>query len=214
MTARPSVLCPVDFSEASRGALNYAAAIAEHFYATLIVLTVHEPLVSEAVEATSGSPDTSAAHRQRLEQFVDETFHQQKLQLPELDLNVRVGKPAPEILQLARTRHADLIVMSTRGVTGARKLLFGSTTESVLRETDIPVLVTPAADPGRANLEAIKDGVSRLLVPVDFTAATALQLRIAQGLAEALGAEIVLAHVLEPLPDATAQHGLLSQFDA
>jgi nucleotide-binding universal stress UspA family protein len=74
--------------------------------------------------------------------------------------------------------------------------------------------VTPAADPGRANLEAIKDGVSRVLVPVDFTAATALQLRIAEGLAAAFGAAIVLAHVLEPLPDDSAQHRLLAQFDA
>ena len=33
MMTRPSVLCPIDFSDASRGALRYAAAIAEHFHA-------------------------------------------------------------------------------------------------------------------------------------------------------------------------------------
>jgi len=43
MSGRPSILCPTDFSEASAGALRYAAAIAEHVAARLIVLWVEGP---------------------------------------------------------------------------------------------------------------------------------------------------------------------------
>ena len=35
---RPSILCPIDFSEPSRGALRFAALIAEHFFAGLTVV--------------------------------------------------------------------------------------------------------------------------------------------------------------------------------
>lgn len=48
---------------------------------------------------------------------------------------VTVGKPAKQILHVALEEGADLIVMSTQGLTGARRLFFGSTTERVLRET-------------------------------------------------------------------------------
>ena len=50
MNVRPSILCPVDFSEASAGALKYAAAIAGHFATRLIVTTVEDPLLAEALD--------------------------------------------------------------------------------------------------------------------------------------------------------------------
>ena len=50
MNVRPSILCPIDFSSASAGALRYAAAIAEHFATRLIVLSVEDTLLTEAVD--------------------------------------------------------------------------------------------------------------------------------------------------------------------
>jgi hypothetical protein len=40
MNVRPAILCPVDYSDASAGALRYAAALAEQFVAHLVILTV------------------------------------------------------------------------------------------------------------------------------------------------------------------------------
>ena len=54
MDVRPSILCPVDFSDASAGALRYAAAIASHFGTRLIVLTVEDPLLTEAADLGTG----------------------------------------------------------------------------------------------------------------------------------------------------------------
>lgn len=54
MNVRPSILCPIDFSEASAGALRYAAAIAAHFATRLIVLTVENPLLTEAADLGTG----------------------------------------------------------------------------------------------------------------------------------------------------------------
>ena len=52
--AHPTVLCPIDFSEASAGALRYAAAIATHIQAKLIVLSVEDPLLTEALDLGTG----------------------------------------------------------------------------------------------------------------------------------------------------------------
>ena len=54
MTIRPSILCPVDFSDASAGALRYAAAVAAYAEARLIVLTVENPLLTEALDLGTG----------------------------------------------------------------------------------------------------------------------------------------------------------------
>lgn len=197
MVLRPSVLCPVDFSDASRGALRYAAALAEHFLATLTVLTVNDPLLADAAVAVRSADWFESQSEQDLETFVKDTFVARRPVLAELQLVVAKGRPAPQILRTALEHSSDVIVMSSHGRTGPAKLVFGSTTERVLRETSLPVLVTPAVDPGPANLEEVRETVRTILVPVDLTAGTPLQLRIARGLAEALGSSLVVAYVFE-----------------
>ena len=54
MNSRSTILCPVDFSDASRGALRYARAIAEHFGSRLVILAVEDPLLTEAVDLGTG----------------------------------------------------------------------------------------------------------------------------------------------------------------
>jgi nucleotide-binding universal stress UspA family protein len=211
MALRPSVLCPVDFSDASRGALRYAAALSDHFQARLTVLTVDDPLLADAAETLHGDRWLTMQSQQDLEGFVKDTFSHHHPVLPELQLIVLSGKPAPQIARVAAEQQADLIVMSSHGTTGARKLLFGSTTERVLRETSTPVLITPAADPGPASLADVKDSIRRVLVPVDLSPATPLQVRVARGLAEALDASMLLIHVLERPNVRPAQHALAQQ---
>jgi nucleotide-binding universal stress UspA family protein len=110
---------------------------------------------------------------------------------------VRTGKPAVEILQEARDLATDLIVMSSRGHTGVRKAFFGSTTERVLRETSVPVLVTPTEQPPGRSLEDIARHVGRVIAPVDLTAASHRQVSIAAAIAQGLSVPLLIAHVLE-----------------
>ena len=80
-----------------------------------------------------------------------------------------------------------------------RKLFFGATTERVLRETDIPVLVTPAVESGPLYLEDVRQTIGRVLAPVDLTAASEHQVQVAGALASAIDVPLLLAHVVEPL---------------
>jgi nucleotide-binding universal stress UspA family protein len=53
---------------------------------------------------------------------------------------VRAGKPYRQIVRQAQEQQADLIVMGLRGRGGADLMLFGSTTNRVVREAACPVL--------------------------------------------------------------------------
>jgi nucleotide-binding universal stress UspA family protein len=199
MARRPSVLCPIDFSNPSRAALRYATAIAERFGTSLTLLTVNDPLLAEATEMRAG-PDWLLGDSEReLRRFFDQTFEHRTLFPVDVDVLVTTGHPAQEILRVARQRHVDLIVMSTHGLTGIRKLFFGATTERVLRETDVPVLVTPAVEPGPLFLEDVRQLLGRVLAPVDLTSASTYQVKVAGALASAVDVPLVLAHVIEPL---------------
>ena len=199
MTSTPAVLCPVDFSDASRGALRFAGAIAAHFRARLIVLAVEDPLLTEAVSLGTGSGWEPEATRKELEHFVTRALHAAPARALDLHYSVAVGKPAQQILHTAQVEACDLIVMSTHGLTGMRKLFFGSTTERVLRETTVPVLATPPVDDGPASLDDIRRIVGRILVPVDLTPASVHQVQVARGLSEALSVPLIATHVVEPV---------------
>jgi nucleotide-binding universal stress UspA family protein len=198
MTAASSILCPVDFSDASRGALRYASAVANHLQLELVVLTVSDPLLQEAAElsgALDGLPD---AISKELRRFCDKTF--EGIHAPQkVRYELTTGKPAVEILRVAKANPTRLVVMSTHGLTGVRKLFFGSTTERVLRETTVPVLLTPAHDHGPAHPGDVKKAVKRILVPVDLSPATLDQVTASGKVAAALEVPVLLAHVVEPV---------------
>src|SRR5918995_2927254 len=166
MILRPSVLCPIDFSGSSRGALRYAAAIASHFGARLTLLAVNDPLLEEADEF-SGPAHLAEDTTRALKRFFSQTFAERPHGLPEVSLEVTTGKSAAEILRVSHEQGCDLIVMSSHGLTGFRKMFFGSTTERVLRETTVPVLVISSDSEAPDSLEALQHSVRRILVPVD-----------------------------------------------
>lgn len=197
MTSPPlSVLCPIDFSEASFGALRYAAAIAESSHGHLMVMTVDDPLLA-SMDAARGHAWSTDQTRKDLESAVTDTLG---LRANGLDLHyhVPIGEPATEILRVAAERHVDLIVMSSHGLTGVRKLFFGSTTERVLRRTPVPVLVTRPGDRGPMDLAEVGAHVGRVLAPIDFSGEPAHQVRVACGVADRLASGLLITHVVEP----------------
>jgi universal stress protein A len=199
MILRPSVLCPIDFSVASRGALRYAAVIATHLGARLTVLAIDDPLLIEAAEFAESAASAREDTLQAMRKFCAAAVAGTRLSGADVQLDVVSGKPASEILRVARDSRCDLIVMGSHGATGFRKLFFGSTTERVLRETPVPVLVTPAPDAGPDRPADVQRIVRRILVPVDLTAATAQQLVVTRTVAEALNVPLLLLHVVEPV---------------
>jgi nucleotide-binding universal stress UspA family protein len=198
MTNRPTIVCPVDFSEPSQAALHHAGLLADHFGARLLVLTVDDPTLVSAAEA-AGLPPLAQATEEELRRFVSATIAPAAGRAAELEYRISVGKPAAEILRAARESHADAIVLSSHGRSGLGKRFFGSTTERVLRETATPVLVTPGDAARLASLSEIARRVRHVLAPVDLTEASSHQVAVAGAIARGLGAPLILAHVLESI---------------
>ncbi len=137
-----TVLCPVDFSRASRTALRCAATIAQRFDGRLVVLFVNDPLLVAAASAAADRRGLVATSTKELKRFVSRTLKGPTS--PVLCL-VAVGAPPQEILKTASRLSCDVIVMGTSGVGAVGRLFFGSTIDRVLRATTTPVVAVPPA---------------------------------------------------------------------
>lgn len=189
-----SLLCPIDFSPSSVGALHYALAIARRFHARLVVQTVDDPLLVEVGDTRLGEGWSRAHSEMRLRSLVAEA--EEGFPAANVIYDVRLGKPAPVILETARDHGCALIVMSTHGRSGVGKFLFGAIAERVLRATTVPVLLAPH-DPGALAFDELARRASPMLVPVDFSAATAHQVAMAGRLAGMLHLRVLIGHVIE-----------------
>jgi nucleotide-binding universal stress UspA family protein len=133
------ILCPVDFSEPSRRALRYALAISRWHESELTVLHVEDLLRYAASAEGGGYPDIAERHHQQLQDFIRHAGGK--------DRGVRVyiapGDPVSRILERAAHEPSDLIVMGTNGRSGLSRLVLGSVTERVLRQSTVPVLTIP-----------------------------------------------------------------------
>ena len=111
-----------------------------------------------------------------------------------VEIVVREGNAAKEIVLLAEQLPADLLVLGTHGRSGFERLFLGSVTEKVLRTTHAPVMTIPppVTQPGPALYKTI-------LCPLDFSDASTRALDYALSLAQEADARLILLHVIESL---------------
>jgi nucleotide-binding universal stress UspA family protein len=193
-----TIVCAVDFSDHSKVALARAGAWARQFKARLIVVTVVEPLLANAA-ATSYDMDLVRDEVLPELRALVESASGSTGEMPPPEVMVVVGEPADEIVALARREHADLLVIATHGLSGYRKMLVGSTTEKVLRQTTVPVLVAPPPEETPAAMDPSKIAVGRVLAPVDFKERSLSDLRVAADIAQRLDAPLLVVHVVAPV---------------
>src|SRR5688500_1812654 len=194
-----TIVCAVDFSAHSKVALQRAAAWARHFSARLIVVTIVEPLLVNAAAATYDTDLVRDEVLPELRDFVGRTLLAGGAAIPPPEGMVVVGEPAAEIVALARREHAQLIVVATHGLSGYRKMLLGSTTERILRQTTVPVLVAPPPEQTPPATDPSRIEVNRVLAPVDFKDGSVMDVRAAAAVAQSLGVPLLLVHVVAPL---------------
>jgi nucleotide-binding universal stress UspA family protein len=189
-----SILTTTDFSPESRPGINYAASLAEQVGAELTLLHVVEPLPAVTAMPIIAQDDATvaAAARAKLASIASREISPDA----SVSCHVAVGKPAEVIVKFARRGKVDLIVLSTRGHTGLRRLVLGSTAAQVVRSAGCPVLTVPAKQTSRAFK------LKTILVPIDFSNLSKDALPYARLLAEHFGAKIVLAHIVEPIASA------------
>jgi nucleotide-binding universal stress UspA family protein len=135
------IVCPVDFSEPSRRALNNSIYLSRTLEAHLTVLTVYEPLLSSFLgpgrtPGESKEKDLVKRQQYQYDRFL-RGFESEDLTWTKI---IRRGEPHEEILRAIREVQPNLLVMGSQGRTGLSRLLMGSTTERVVREMPCSVI--------------------------------------------------------------------------
>src|SRR5262245_49322051 len=212
--ATRAILCPVDFSEQSRQALVWASAIAQQRGGEMTVLSVVQPLLAQAAEIRLGVDLARAEAEPALREFVEATLPEPVRQAAHVRIEVTTGNPSEAILQTARNRKAELIVMGTHGLGGFRKLLLGSTTQHVLRQTEWPVLAVPAGAVSAPGVEQPGVQLKRILLATDFRESAMAATQWAGDLASDINVPLVLAHVVEPVVVPPRWQALVAEFES
>jgi nucleotide-binding universal stress UspA family protein len=148
------ILAPTDLSSFSANGVRYACNLAKALGAEVIVghalstreFTSHAAslkITSSGAESDDLLGKLEEQHKQLLRQFME-----QQLIGVGTDLNVQqiveMGDAHTLIVNWARDKAVDLIVMSTHGRSGLPRMLLGSVTEKVLRSASCPVLAIPS----------------------------------------------------------------------
>ena len=173
------IVVPLDGSAESNAALPLARTLAKITGASITLMRV-----VPADDFQIGTLARSAMHR-IAEELAGSGLTANKC--------VREGRPAEEIVNELRTNGASLVVMRTHGRAGVERLIIGSVTEQVVKESPVPVVLMR---PGERRITSIQ----KLLVPVDGSPGGAVALGAAVGLARASNSIIKLLQVVVPVP--------------
>ena len=133
------ILVPVDYSHSGDSAVAYAVSLAREYEAEIHLVHVYEQPFAyvDGGFASAPIPDVTPADLEAEEARLEQ------VELPP-DVNCRrdfiIGTPVDELVDYAKEKEIDLVVMGTHGRTGIGRLLMGSVAEGVVRRAPCPVL--------------------------------------------------------------------------
>ena len=142
MISIKKILLTTDFSENSYCAFPYAIDLAEKYGAEIFLLHVIEPIVAPAdfswgeVSFTEIEEQSYDYSEKTLQRIIEEKFP------PDFSVHpiIAHGRAYLEIIETVKSHGIDLIVIATHGLNAIQHLIFGSTTEKVIRKSPVPVL--------------------------------------------------------------------------
>ncbi|MCU7550950.1 universal stress protein [Chitinophagaceae bacterium LB-8] len=139
-----TLIVPTDFSPAAENAMHYAAHLARQIEAEVLLVHVYQipvsmndmPVILVSAEELKKNADESLG---RSAQELSNAF-------PGLNIRTesRLGDVNDELEDMSKDLHPVAIVMGSHGSSGLERLIFGSTTLSVIRDSRYPVIAVPA----------------------------------------------------------------------
>jgi nucleotide-binding universal stress UspA family protein len=210
-----SILVPLDGSRLSEQALPLALAIAERARGRLRLVMVNQ--LPAVPLSTSGrklyvSLELAARKSERayLKKFADQLRKQSSSSA--ITSTTLTGPVADTLRDYIHESRTDLVVMTSRGQGGLRRLWLGSVADAMIRGSSVPILlVRPEENP---SPHPVLENLRQILVPLDESALSETILDPARGLAALAGAELMLVEVIHPLASSLeSQSAAPSTFD-
>jgi nucleotide-binding universal stress UspA family protein len=137
------ICCPIDFSDASRAAMEVAADLARRHGAELVLLHAYPiPGYTFPDGSVMASPKMMQELAEQAQRHLEEwRAEAERIVLaPRVSVEKAIGEPASEIVSYATDSGVDLLVLGTHGRTGLEHALMGSVAERVVRRAHCPVL--------------------------------------------------------------------------
>lgn len=146
------ILCAVDLTDTLNPSAEYAKMLAEMAGAAVTVIYVissrstYENLRVPAEDIAKGMRSIWAGSRATMDEFLEKHF-------PGLEVDglIYEGRPADKIVEIAKERDVDMIVMGTHGRAGLDRLFFGSVANEVVRSAKCPVMTIRPEKPADAQ---------------------------------------------------------------
>jgi nucleotide-binding universal stress UspA family protein len=204
-----TIVCPVDFSQQSLHALDYALSLARHYNSTLVLCHVVEiqvitPPMEPLIAVGSVLENVTSTASEELKKLAEGL----KPRVSKLIPILCEGTPSEETLRVAKDHSADLLVIGTHGRSGIDRLIFGSTTENILHKSTCPVLIVHTSE--REFIDSARDEIKpvRILLGTDFSACSDQAFDYAVDLSKQYGAKLTAVHVNETSDDVTTTESL------
>lgn len=191
-----NILLPTDFSKNSFNAIKYAIQLYKDELCTFHLFNAYTPIVYDLSYVLLGSPEQFGL-RDPIRNASKESLNELKSQISEafggnpnhkFETIARFETLIIGVKELIDERHIDLIVMGTKGATGAKEILFGSNTVQIFREVKCPIIAIPS------NFEYVTP--QNILLPTDLGVEfSELQLHIIKDIAVLHQAKVNVMHV-------------------
>lgn len=138
-----TLIVPTDFSPAAENAMHYAAQLARQIEAEVLLTHIYQ------IPVSMNDMPVILVSAEELKRNADESLGRSVLDLanayPELSIRTesRLGDVNDELADLGKEIQPVAIVMGSHGTSGLERLIFGSTTLSVIRSSPYPVIAVP-----------------------------------------------------------------------
>lgn len=194
-----NILFATDFSEASQSALLYATAIARRYDAKMFVAHVIKPDSYQLVPAEMMSSTQQQTWRYAEQQMTD-LLVSGRLRGIQHQVMIKQGEVWETLEKIVHESGIDLVVIGTRGRTGIRKFLLGSTAEEVFRLSPVPMLTVGPKVPTEGDLK-----FDSILYATNFRPNSLAAAPYAFSLARENGAHLTMLHVVTETTAASQQ---------
>jgi nucleotide-binding universal stress UspA family protein len=179
-----TIMVPVDFSEASKKAVNYGLSLALEFEARLVLAHI---VPYDALAYLTA--------KTRLLELIPADCRNRIV----YEIVVKSGEVRQEVLGIIEDQKIDLVVMGSRGRSYFERMLLGSVTERMLRKLHVPILTVSHVDPEKEPHKAEPIPVRRLLYATDLSDGSEAGLEFAIRFARAFDAHLTVVHVVQPM---------------
>lgn len=158
-----TIFAATDFSETADLALRHAVALARRHGARLVLGHFVEPLPVAPYPVPMASVEEETRIREIEWQRLDDLGNGLRSEGVVVETQLDVGPSGPGLVEMAKKADADLLVIGTRGLSGLKHLVLGSTAEHVVRRAHCPVLTIHPED------REVIEGITRIVVPTDLS---------------------------------------------